>query len=198
MKLHFELENRDSKRPEAFTLPELIIAIAVLVMLVGGLVSANLFGLRMFQISQTKLTASDSVRKAISRMRDEIRGSKSAFVGNVTTNGDFVALADGVNQAGTSMLISNANSSAFTVYFINQSDQTLRRTTSTPGTTTILAQSVTNSTAFSALDFAGNVLTNSGNNKVFHITFEFYQAQNLGTPADSYRLETSVTRRAPR
>src|SRR5437879_3171597 len=177
MKLRFEYDSRGSKRPDAFTLPELIIATAVLVMLVGGLVSANLFGLRMFQITQTKLTASDSVRKAVSRMRDEIRGSKSAFVGTVT-NGVFVALGDGVTQAGSGMLISNANSSSFTVYFVNQSDQTLRRTTSTAGTTTILAQSVTNSTAFSALDFAGNVLTNSQNNKVFHITFEFYQAKS--------------------
>src|SRR6267378_3049942 len=106
MKVRLKFQSGNS-RMEAFTLAEMMVATSVLLMLVGGLVSANLFGLRMFQISQTKLSASDAVRKAIGNMTDEIRGCKTTYVGTIS-NGTFVALADGVTQAGSGVLLSNA------------------------------------------------------------------------------------------
>ena len=41
----------------AFTLPELMVSVAIFIILLGGLVSTNMFGLRMFQIEQAKLSA---------------------------------------------------------------------------------------------------------------------------------------------
>jgi hypothetical protein len=49
---------------------------------------------------------------------------------------------------------------------------------------------------FRAQDYLGNVLTNSQNNRVIHLTLEFYQPQPLLPDPDYYKLETSVTRRA--
>ena len=47
-----------------------------------------------------------------------------------------------------------------------------------------------------AQDFSGNVLTNNQNNRVIHLTLEFYQPARFLLGADYYKLETSMTRRA--
>lgn len=183
--------------PEAgFTLAEMMVAATVFLLVVGGIIGAHLFGLRMFQIAQTKLVASDSMRMAIGRMTDEIRNCKTTYVGNVS-NGTFVALINGVPQAGGGLLVyPSTNTNSFIIYFVNPPDQSFRRTTSTPGSAIILAQSVTNTSVFSAQDFAGNVLTNSQNNRVIQFSLQFYQPQRFGTVPDYYKLETAVTRRA--
>ena len=62
--------------------------------------------------------------------------------------------------------------------------------------TTILADSVTDTMVFKAQDFSGQVLTNSQNNQVIHLTLEFYQPEHFMVGPDYYKLETSVTRRA--
>jgi prepilin-type N-terminal cleavage/methylation domain-containing protein len=179
-----------------FTLPELMISITVFLLVVGGVVSANLFGLRMFQITENKLSASDAARKAIGQMTDEIRTCNSAWVGNIS-NGTFVAHLNGEAQTGNGLQICpTTNASNFIIYFINASDQSFRRTTSAAGSTTVLARSVTNAVAFRAQDFSGNVLTNNQNNRVIHFDLEFLQPARYGVVADSYKLETSMTRRA--
>src|SRR5438874_957996 len=107
----------------AFTLPEMLIAVAVFAFVVTGVLTANLFGLRLFQITQNKLTASDAARKALGKMTDDIRNCKTTCIGNVTSNGVFTALSDGVTQAGSGLIIyPTTNTNSFIVYFLNQSD----------------------------------------------------------------------------
>ncbi|SPE57120.1 conserved hypothetical protein [Verrucomicrobia bacterium] len=179
----------------AFTLAEMLIATAVLSLLVVGLVAANIFGLTMFQLSENKLTVNDSARFAVQKLSDEIRTCSSALVGNVT-NGIFAAQTDGEPQQGTGLLIyPTTNTTNFIIYFINPDDQSFRRSSSATGVTTLLAQNVTNTVAFTAQDCFGNVLTNSQNNRVFHADLEFYVPAGTGPTADHYKLETSVTRR---
>ena len=185
-----------SAAPEAaFTLPEMLIAITLFVLLVGGIVGANLFGLRLYQVTENKLNSTDKARKALGKMADEIHTCKTTWVGNVS-NGVFAARLDGEVQTGAGLLIyPTTNTASFIMYFRNPSDQSFRRTTSAPGTTTVLAQSITNSVIFCAEDHLGNVLTNNQNNRVIHLTLEFFQKQRQGVAADYYKLETSVTRR---
>ena len=186
---------RPARTLAAFTLPEMMISITILALVVTGVVAANLFGLRMFQITENKLNAGDAARKVIGRMTDEIRTCKTTWVGDVS-NGVFVARATGQAQTGTGLMICpTTNSTNFILYFLNPSDQSFRRTTSVAGTTTVVAQPITNSLLFSAQDYLGNVLTNNQNNRVIHLSVEFYQAPRFGVVADSYKLETSVTRR---
>jgi prepilin-type N-terminal cleavage/methylation domain-containing protein len=178
-----------------FTLPELLIAVAVFALVLTGVVFAHLFGLNMFRITETTLTATDDTRKVIGKMAHEIRTCKTTSVGNVNA-GVFAALLDGEQQQGTALMIRpTTNSANFIIYFVNPSDQTFRRTTSTPGSAMVLAESITNSLVFRAQDYRGNVLTNNQNNRVIHINLEFFQPRKRMQVADYYRLETSVTRR---
>jgi len=184
--------------PDAgFTLPEVLIASTVFLLVIIGIVSANLFGLKMFQITQAKLNVVTWSRETSDKMTAEIHACNSVWIGNVATNGVFQTLLDGETQRGNGLLIyPTTNTTNYIIYFVNPADQTFRRTTGQPGTAEVLADSVTNPVVFAAQDFSGNVLTNNSNNRVIHLTLEFYQPARYLLGADYYKLETSVTRRA--
>ena len=182
----------------AFTLPELMVAIAIFMLLVGGMVATNMFGLRMFQIEQAKLNASDGARKIVGVLTDEIRSCDSFQIGTVSSNGTFTALSLGATQAGPALIVFPIpnNTTNFIVYYVKSSDQKFRRATSAKNSTRILAGSVTNITdLFRAQDYAGNVVTNIQDNTVLHLKLEFYQAPRFGVMPDYYKLETSAKRR---
>lgn len=179
-----------------FTLPELMVAITIFAFVMLGVVFAHLFGLSLFRITENSLTATDDTRKIMGRMVNEIQTSRNVFIGNITS-GAFAGMLDGETQRGSALLIRpTTNTANYIIYFVNSADQTLRRTTGAPGSATVLAESITNSLAFSAQDFSGAVLTNNQNNRVIHINLEFYQPRRRQQVADYYKLETSITRRA--
>jgi type II secretory pathway pseudopilin PulG len=179
-----------------FTLPELMIAMTIFIFLVIGIVSANIFGLRLFQVAQNRLGSSDDARAAVERMIDDIRTCNSTLVGSVT-NGVFTGVVNGEAQSGGALMVyPSTNTTSYVLYFANPADQTFRRTSTASGMTMILAQSITNLVLFTAQDCMGNVLTNSQNNRVIHLCLEFYQPRGTCPTADSYKIETSVTRRA--
>lgn len=182
--------------PAAFTLPELLVALSVFGFVMTGVVFAHLYGLSMFRITENTLTVTASARHAVGRMTDEIRTCDRALVGNVTA-GAFVATLNGEAQQGSGLLIyPSATSSNYIAYFVNPSDQTFRRTTSAPGSAVIVAEAVTNALVFRAENHLGQVLTNSGNNRVIHFKLEFFHPRRHRQVADYYKLESSVTRRA--
>jgi prepilin-type N-terminal cleavage/methylation domain-containing protein len=183
---------------KGFTLPEILIAMTVFVFVVGGIVAANLFGLRMFQVNAAKLNATEWSRNTFGKITDEIHTCNTVLVGNMT-NGNFEGLLPGEVQQGTAIEIQpTTNTASLIYYFVDSFDGTFRQTVSTPGGThtIILADSVTNTMVFQAQDFSGQVLTNSQNNQVIHLTLEFYQPEHYLVGPDYYKLETSVTRRA--
>jgi prepilin-type N-terminal cleavage/methylation domain-containing protein len=181
----------------AFTLTEMMVTMAIFLILVGGLVSGNLFGLRMFQVEQTKLIASDEARRIVGKLMEEIHSCETFQVGTVSTNGTFTGLAPGAPQMGPALIVyASTNATNFVVYYVNAADQKFRRATNVKGSTRVLAQSVTNATGlFRAQDYLGNLLTNMQVNTALHLKLEFYQAARFGVPPDYYKLETSATRR---
>jgi prepilin-type N-terminal cleavage/methylation domain-containing protein len=180
----------------AFTLPEMMISMAILLLLVGGMMSVNLFGLRMFQIEETKLIASGQARRIVGGLTDEVHSCETFQIGTVN-NGTFTGLPLNASQTGPALIVyPNTNSGNFIVYYVNTADRTFRRATSVSGSMRILAQSVTNATdLFRAQDYLGNLLTNIQNNTVLHVKLEFFQATRYGVPPDYYKLETSTIRR---
>ena len=191
-----QIQELRAGRQAGFTLAEALIASTVFLLLLGGIVGANLFGLKMSQLTQVKLTRSDAARELVGRMTDEIRGCKTAYVGSVS-NGVFSAVVDGTRQAGGALIIyPTTNTASYVLYFLNTADQSFRRTTSSQGTASILAQPVTNTEVFSAQDCLGTVLTNSQNNRVIHFDLEVFQPQPYLPTPDYFKIESSITKRA--
>lgn len=180
----------------AFTLPEALIATALFSLLVLGIVSANLFGLRWYQIGQTKMLATGSARMAIGKMTDELRVCTSAIVGNVT-NGNFVAHVNGELQSGNGLLIyTTTNTNNYVLYFLNTTNQNFYRFESDIGTNVIIAQTVTNADVFEAQDYTGTVMTNLQNNRLIHCSLQFYSYLPQSPSPDYYQLQTSVAPRS--
>jgi len=178
-----------------FTLVEILIAMGVFMMLITGVIFANLFGLKMFQINKNKITATRWARDTMQNLTDQIHGCNSVQVGTYTTNGGFAGFLPGETVQGNGLLIyPTANTTNYTLYYVNLPDQTFWRADQS-GNTVELADSVTNQVPFSAQDAFGNVLTNNAANEVIHVVLEFSHPASYMMGADYYKLETSVKQR---
>lgn len=194
--IHCRKGKKNQRSLHAFSLPEITMSMALFVLLLGGVVTVNLFGVRWYMMIQTKLVIADKARAAFGRMSDEIRTCAVTYVGTVS-NGLFTAHAPGEYLTGNGLMIyTSTNSTNYILYFYNSADQTFRCTSSQLGTTTIEASSVTNNTVFQAQDWLGNVLTNSQGNYVISARLNFF-VNNPASPVPfCYTLQTAVNPRA--
>ena len=201
---HFYLPcGRCHRRESGFTLTELMVAMAVFMMVIGGVIYVHLFGLRMNEMVKAKLGASDDARKAISKMVSEIRAAGIVRVGSGSL-GSFNEAPFGTKQEGNAIQIYplKGNTNTFLRYFWDSSDTRLKRTENGTNAVLVVANAITNSVVFSSEDFGGTVLTNNMNNRVIGLMLEFYQLEYPKVPIgpgnyyDYYRLRTRITRRA--
>jgi prepilin-type N-terminal cleavage/methylation domain-containing protein len=185
----------------AFTLPEIMVVMAIFSLLAVVLVSSQLFGMRMYRISETKLSATASGRKALNEVRNEVRSGKLLIIGNGDES-TFHPVADNSPQIGNALQIyPSTDTNTYVRFYLDTNDATLDRITSDTSNPQILASYITNYVVFQAEDFQGNVLTNNDNNRVVHMTLKFYQwefpiaAVGHGGLYDYYQLQTRITRR---
>ena len=205
MKLRLKNSRPQGGGPAAggFTLTEIMVATAILVIVVGGIMSAHVFGLRMLQVNTTTLTATAWTRNVFGRLANEVRSSSGLLVGNLDTTNTalptFDELLNGEPQQGNALMIfPTTNTSNYIFYYVNPADQTFRRITDQSGSALILAYQITNSVVFTAKDYSGNLLTSSANsnNPVIHLTLDVDQPPMYLQNGYGYQLKTSMTRRA--
>lgn len=189
-------------RCSAHTLPEVLIASAIMVMVMAGIVSSHLLGMRLFEITKAKLGASDDARTTISFMISEIRAAKNIRIGSLTGTTNFTEVALETPQTGNAIEIyPSTNRSIVVRYFIDSTDTKLKRVGSN-GKPTVIASSITNRMVFSSEDYTGAVLRSNINNRVISLTLQFYQLQyptvsiGPGQLYDFYQLRTKITPRA--
>lgn len=187
-----------------FTLAEMLIASTIfLVIIVAAMISVQLYGLRVYNLATTKVKATTSGRETINDIRDRVRTAQGVGVG-IYTNGNFTAIATGLNVIGNALKITpNTNSPGFVVFFQDPDNNNISLA-SNGVVINVEANFVTNFYCFRAEDYRGNVLTNiSQNNPVIAVELMFSQlafAANRGNVAndayDYYRLRTRITMRA--
>jgi hypothetical protein len=208
-------------RRTAFTLPEILVALTIFIILIGAVVALQLFAVRIFQLAATKLTATADGRKSVNFIREQVREAKVIYIGTYsgtnTGTGTF-AVADNTNQIGSALFVStNAAASSGTIFYhdptvsnlcsvlINNASLSADGTTLT-GTISGFATDalfVTNdANVFQAEDFQGNILTDNSNNRIIHVTLQFSQLEypvagiGAGAMYDYYQLHTRATRRS--
>lgn len=197
---HLHIFGRRAYRSQrGATLIEAITTSAIAIIGVTAVISSHLLGLRMYNISATKLGASAGARAALNGVRTDIRSAKVLYVGN---GGEFTftRIAQGQPQIGNAVQIfPTVSTNDWIRYFLDTSGQTLYRVVST-GTTLPVASYITNKVIFQAESHSGVVLTNDTNHRVVRMLLEFYQWEfpvaKVGGHYDYYRLQTRVTRRA--
>ena len=185
----------------AFTLAEIMTATGLFSLVVIGVVYSQLFGMRMFNITSTRVSASDNARKVLNRVRDDVRSGKLLYVGSGSSTGFTHIALNSLHQGNALQIYPTTDTNVFIRYYLDTATQTLRRTANGTGQVQVLAPFLTNQIAFIAEDFAGHTLTNDQNNRVIRMVLDFYQWEfpvaqvGAGAFYDSYHLQTRLTRR---
>jgi hypothetical protein len=185
----------------AFTLAEIMTAMGLFSLVVIGVVYSQLFGMRMFNVTATRLSASDSARKVLDSVRDDIRSAKLLYVGNGDSTHFTNIVFDGLRQGNALRIYPTTATNVFIHYYLNPASQSLQRMTNGSTQVQVLAPYLTNTIAFFAEDFAGHTVTNDQNNRVIRMDLDFYQWEfpvaqaGAGAFYDYYHLQTRMTRR---
>jgi len=186
----------------AFTLPEIMVTMAIFSMVVLGVVSSNIFGLKLNEIAKTKLGVNEYSRRALSMMTSDIRESKGVCVGAGTAT-TFVEPLPGVARQGNALQINpiRDNTNVFIRYYLD-ADQRIKKVTDTNATPMVVADYISNSVVFAEEDFKGNVLLNKQASAVVSLTLNFYRIEfpivpiGQGAYYEYYALRTRITRRS--
>jgi hypothetical protein len=177
-------------------------AMAVFSLVVIVVVYSHLIGLRMFNITATKLGASTSARQTLGKVRDDVRSGKLLYVGNGNDHGFTNIAGNALRQGNALQVYPTPDTNTYVRYYLDSAAQELKRITSGSTQAVVVARFITNQIAFSAEDFAGNVLTTDQNNRVVRLNLEFYQWEfpiaraGAGAFYDYYQVQTRITRRA--
>jgi Tfp pilus assembly protein PilW len=211
-------------KQSAFTLVEVMVSGAIyMAVFIGVVVAIQVFALRVYTLGATKLTATQSSRKALNQIRDDIRQGKGLQVGNTDNSGNFTAISGTNGAVGNALQVfttTNFSGPPYSIYYLqtntlgsvaggNQisSNNLLWNYVTTNASRTVnLATYITNMDVFSAQDCWGNTISNYvKNNQVYTVKLQFYQweypiavvSTNGGYNAyDYYQLRTRVCRRA--
>ncbi len=184
------------------TLVEFQIAFAIMMLVIGGVISSHVFGLKFNEATRAKLSASDAARHALNKLSGDIRSAKVIDVGSGTSS-SFVPVANGSPQKGSAIRIyPSTNTNSFVVYYLDTSDSKLKRATNNATSTVTVAEYLTNTVIFTSENHLGTVLTDNQNNRVIGVSMQFYQIRypitSIGTNGyfDYYQVNTKLTRRA--
>lgn len=197
------------QRNAAFTLVEMMTGVGLfLVIFVGMIVGLQLFGLRVYTLAATKISATADARKSLNALRGHIRSAKVVYVGNYA-DGNFSRITNGLPQEGNALEIfftstNNTASDTPVIYYQNSSGSENGLYSVSNNMVSQLAGYVTNHYVFAAEDYRAETLTTYDNNPVIRVTLQFYQWEYpigfIGTNGvnayNFYRLQTRVSRRA--
>ena len=187
----------------AYTLTEVMVTMAVMMMVMAAVISCHLLGLRMYELTKAKLGASDDARKAISLIISEVRSAKNVRVGSGDA-ASFKEVGLDTPHVGSSIQVyASTNTNNWVRYFWDMSDQKVKRVNSAGSPVQVVASSISNEMVFSVEDFTGTPLMNNAMECVISLNLQFYQLQypsvtiGPGKHYNYYQLQTRVTPRAP-
>ena len=191
-----------------FTMVEMLIVSAIFIIIIGSMVCVQVFGLRVYTLAATKLSATADARKTLNALRQEIRSAKIVYVGTYA-NGAFSRITNGLPQTGNALQIYGADTNNLpaaspVIYYQQSSGSSNALYSLSNGRLKVMANYMTNYYAFAAEDYQTNILTSYNNNPVIRITMRFYQWEYpiayVGTNGvnayNFYRLQTRISRRA--
>jgi len=221
MNLFSHDQGRDAtkvRREQAMTLFEMLIATAVMVMLIVGVMSANILGMKEDQLVESMAGANDTSRNALNIMLQDIRLSKGYYIGSYS-GGAFTACSSGTNQQGTAVMlypvVNSTNQAVDTsqsiMYYFDLSDSInndgrLWRTSNVAGDSesgTVIASNLINTLYFTSEDYTGTPQTSRTFKGVIHTTLQFCEFQYPLTRVGSnylyqyYRMDCRATPHLP-
>jgi len=199
--------------PAGYTLVEMLFVVGIIIFVVAALFAAQLVGMRIDQLVQSKCGASDSSRRTLQELPVDIRSAKMWYIGNLGgANGtNFTAITNGILQGPALELCQTSAGTQYTIYYFTNygsAGGVLMKTLTSNWNPTVVASNLFDTLYFTAESYAGVPQTNSLANvnsykNIIHVDLQFYQFQypltQVGTNGlyDYYKLEFRATPHLP-
>jgi hypothetical protein len=191
-----------------FTLTELSIASTIFMLVVAGVITTNIFGLRMIEYTEPKQQAARRAQELINELSDDINTAWLVEVGNGTLD-TFTPVQRGTPKTGNALKIvpDGEDPSYYVVYYKDPSSDEFLRDTTTAPEATVVAWGVTNNLVFTgeAYNHVQNQWMTLDHNRTsmgLHVLLHFSELERTGTPVGpefiykSCQFETRLTWRA--
>lgn len=181
----------------AFTIPELLLTMAVSVLISVAIVASQLYGIRMTELTQTRIHSSDKARQLMRLLTADIQSAHLIRVGAGSYSSFTEAAAETPHQGNAMQIYPSSDPNVFVRYFRATDDLKLKRMKS-DGSLAEIAIGISNAVVFTVEDIAGNVLTDHPHNAVIGIDLQFLQLENPDLPVgpqhhyQSYRFRTRL------
>jgi len=203
------------RRQRGMTLLEMMITMAVMGVVIGGVLSANFLGMRQERLMESKAGASETARRSVNQLLYDVRAAKGFDIGTMAGGTNFVAITNGTFQGAAIKLYCIAISTNAAIdpsryilyYFDNSQASTLNgmlwRYNSTNGVAKIMVSNLINTLYFTSEDYLGRTQSVRTYKGVIHATLQFSQFQYPLTPVgtnglfDYYRIECRATPHIP-
>jgi len=184
------------RRHLGYTLIEALVSMALLLIVVGAVLTCHLTGLRFNLAIQSHTQYAQAARAALSCMTEEIQSATSLQVGSGSAT-NFVPAGATNLQAGNALRIyPSTNATQFIYYFYDAGTSNLDKIPLAATNIIItVATGITNSHVFSMQNFAGTVLTNSQNNAVMRVLLQMSFISPIAGVSAGYQAGAQVTRR---
>lgn len=184
----------------AFTLPEIVIAMGLVVIVFAGTLASHLFGMKLMERSNAKADASAEAWGNFNTLMGEVCSAKSLAVGSGTPS-SFSEIAIDTPQKGVALQIyPTTDTNVFIRYFLDTTAGTLNRMTN-GAAAAVIAGGIKNTDPFTLEDAMGNVVTNNQNNCALGLLLQFQRIQYTNLPVGSnnfytsYQVGTRIARR---
>ena len=218
MKLFKNIQNRARRRNvRGFTLAEMVITVGVfLFIFTGVMVAVQVFGLRIYTLAATKLSATAGGREALNQIRDQIREGRTVNVGSCSSavSSSFHLITNAAQQGNALIIYPATNTTWYSIYYLDTNIANNFRliqfnvSNNITTYTNTLALYLTNNIVFDARDWQNNIVTNEqslDNRSLIGVTMQFSQWEypiakvgpsNAWNAYNYYQLRTRVFRRA--
>jgi hypothetical protein len=177
-----------------FTLTNLMVSLTIFGLVLGSMMAAHLFGLRMMELSRRQLEASDTFTRSFSPLFTDIRSAKQLRLGDGDRQSFREVPMTAVQQGNALQIYPTRDTNLFVRYYLDSQDHVLKRLDPL-GSLTVIVQSITNNVLFKAEDYAGATLTNLNSFAAITITLDVTKGNPPATPAGITHLETRITSR---
>jgi hypothetical protein len=168
-----------SRLTRAITIVEMMITMFVFGLATMAWVYSYLYGLKVDELTQSKLGASDESRRSFEKVARDIRCASVQSVGNYSGT-TFTPIVNGNLQSGNALQIKlvATNTNTITYYFdtnILGNWKLCRVHSAEP--MTVIASNLQNSCNFTAEDFSGTAQSNMLDRMVIHFSLDFLEYQ---------------------
>lgn len=178
----------------AFTLVELMVAMAIFMLLTLAMVGVQIFGFRINTLTSSKLKSTAYSLKALDQILNQVRGASSAVVGSGTSMASFTST--GTN--GPALMIYSPTGGSNLLY-LSTNAGALYEILGSNGQQMTLASNLTNQVLFQTVDCHGNNISSSGlEHYAIRMTLQFYKVDyQVPTNVSSYyTFQTEMTPRS--